>query len=131
MSVALQIRDETTTGETTLAFSLDFLEPRITVRDLIETRVQQEVDNYNQRHPTLFKGLVQPTSAEVALNGFKIPRTKRIDVEEQIQKALAAFGTSALIVIINDRQAESLDEAFVITPESVVVFLKLVPLVGG
>jgi len=35
------------------------------------------------------------------------------------------------MVLVDDRQAESLDEDIVVKPETRVSFLKLVPLVGG
>ena len=44
MSVALKVRDETTSGEITLEFELRVLSEQITVRDLIKQRVYEEVD---------------------------------------------------------------------------------------
>ena len=43
MSVTLTIRDENTAGDTTHTLTLDFLTERITVRELIRSRVYQEV----------------------------------------------------------------------------------------
>ena len=131
MSVALRIRDETTSGEITMEFELKVLSERITLRDLIKQRVYQEVDNYNSNAPDMFRGLVQPSHSEKVLNGFKLRKEQKVDRDRQFENALAAFGTSALVVIVNDRQLESLDESIIITPKTVVSFLKLVPLVGG
>lgn len=131
MSVALRVRDETTSGEITLEFELKVLSEKITIRDLIKQRVYEEVDNYNKKAPDMFRGLVQPSHSEKVLNGFKLKKQHKVDRDKQYENALAAFGTSALIVIVNDRQAESLDEEIIITPKTVVSFLKLVPLVGG
>jgi hypothetical protein len=63
MPATLTIRDETTTGDTLHEWSLDFLTERITVRELIRSRVYQEVQDYNLRLPTHYRGLVQPTDA--------------------------------------------------------------------
>lgn len=131
MSVALRIRDETTSGEITMEFELKVLSERITLRDLIKQRVYQEVDNYNRNAPDMFRGLVQPSHSEKVLNGFRLRKEQKVDRDQQFENALTAFGTSALIVIVNDRQLESLDESIIITPKTVVSFLKLVPLVGG
>jgi len=131
MSVALQIRDETTAGEITMEFELKVLSKKITVRELIKQRVYEEVTNYNKNAPDIFRGLVQPSNSEQKINGFKLKKTKKVDSEKQCQMALDAFGTSSMIVIINDRQAESLDDEIFITPNTIVSFLKLVPLVGG
>ena len=131
MSVALQIRDETTSGDITREFKLEILSEKITVRELIRKRVFEEVDAYNRQAPGRFHGLIQPTESEQALNGLKIRKVKKVDPEKQYRKAIDAFGTLSLMVIVNDRQVESLDDEIIITPKTVVTFLKLVPLVGG
>jgi len=131
MSVALKVRDETSSGEITMEFELTVLSEKITIRDLIKKRVFDEVDNYNKNAPDMFRGLVQPSESEKAVNGFKLKKRKKVDREKQFKMAAEAFGTSSLIVIVNDRQAESLDEEIIIGPRTLVSFLKLVPLVGG
>ena len=56
---------------------------------------------------------------------------KTIDWEEQFRRACEAFETNSIFVLIDDRQAESLDEEFEIGVETEVQFVKLIPLVGG
>lgn len=131
MSVALKVRDETSTGEITMEFELRVLSEKITVLELIKQRVYEEVDNYNKNAPTMFRGLVQPSHSEKVLNGFKLIKSKKVNRDNQFDKAVEAFGTSSLIVIVNDRQVEELDDEIIITPRTIVSFLKLVPLVGG
>jgi len=131
MALALTVRDETTTGEVTLEFELKVLSEKITVGELIKQRVYEEVDNYNKHAPDMFRGLVQPSHSEKVLNGFKLRKKQTVDRDSQYEKAIEAFGTSSLIVIVNERQAENLDEEIFVTPKTVVSFLKLVPLVGG
>ena len=68
----LTIRDEELTGKTIHEFSLDFLTEHVTVRELIRSRVYQEVKDHNFRqYQTKFRGLVNPTDAERTLNGFR------------------------------------------------------------
>lgn len=131
MSVALKVRDETSSGEITMEFELTVLSEKITIRDLIKQRVFDEVDNYNKNAPDMFRGLVQPSESEKSVNGFKLKKRKKIDREKQFQMAIDAFGTSSLIVIVNDRQSETLEEEIIIGPRTLVSFLKLLPLVGG
>lgn len=131
MPVQLTVRDETTAGEKSGDIVLEFLTERITVRELIRSRVYQEVQDYNQRQPTYFRGLVQPTDAEKTLNGYKLKKPRQIDWKEQFDLAIKAFESNRILVLVNDRQAESLDEEFVIAPGTDVVFLKLTLLVGG
>lgn len=131
MSSTLTVYDETLSGDRTPACTLDFLSERVTVRELIRKRVYQEVQDYNLRLPEIFHGLVQPTDTERALNGFRLRTPRRIDWEEQAERALEAFGRNGFMVLVDDRQAESLDEEIVIGLDTAVSFLKLVPLVGG
>ena len=133
MSTALTIRDETTFsfGSADEGFTLDLLSERITLRELIRTRVYQEVRDYNLHQPEYFHGLVQPSDAERSLNGFKMRKRRRIDPERQFELARRAFYSNGFILLIDDRQVDELEEEIEIRPDTTVTFLKLVPLVGG
>ncbi len=134
MSTTLTIRDETTSsfsGDNDEEFTLDVLTERLTVRELIRTRVYREVRDYNLRQPEYFRGLVQPTDAERTLNGFKVRRGRRIDPEKQFERAVESFYRNGFLVLVNDRQVDELEEEIEIRPDTTVTFLKLVPLVGG
>jgi hypothetical protein len=131
MSATLTIRDETTAGETLNEFSLDFLKERISVRELIRSRVFQEVKDYNAHRPAVFRGLVQPTDAEATLNGFKLRKPRQIDWQQQFDKAVDAFEASQVLILVDDKQVDALDEEIEIRPETRVTFLRLALLVGG
>ncbi len=134
MTTTLTIRDETTFAfgnDAEGAFTLDVLTERITVRDLIRTRVYQEVRDYNLRQPGYFRGLVQPTDAERTLNGFKMRQGRRLDPEKQFEKAIESFYRNGFLVLVNDKQVDELEEEIEVRPDTTVTFLKLVPLVGG
>ncbi|WP_437094389.1 hypothetical protein [Streptomyces sp. enrichment culture] len=123
--------DETTTGERCAARGLEIAEERLTVRELIRRRVFQEVAEYNARTPEVFQGLVQPTDAERAVNGYALKEPRRIDPEEQTGLALRAFAGNGFLVLAGDRQVTDPDEEIDLPPGTEVTFLKLVPLVGG
>jgi hypothetical protein len=89
------------------------------------------VQEYNLSSEEYFRGLVQPTDAERVLNGYRLRRRRKIDWEEQAQRALEAFRRNGFLVLVDDRQAESLDEEIEIRLGTHVSFIKLVPLVGG
>jgi hypothetical protein len=127
----LKIFDITTLGDTGPVFVLDFLTERITVRELIRSRVYQEVKDYNTRQPEYFRSLVQPTDAEQTLNGYKLRNPRQIDWEKQFEQAIAAFQRNGFIILVDDEQVTELEQEIVIQPETAVTFLKLVPLVGG
>jgi hypothetical protein len=131
MAATLTVRDETTAGQTLYEFALEVLTERLTVRELIRSRVYQEVQDYNLRRPEQFRSLVQPTDAEQTLNGFKLKKPRQIDWKKQYEMAVEAFEVNRFLILVDDRQAESLDEEIVINPETRVSFLKLTPLVGG
>ena len=133
MSTTLTIRDETTfsLGSDDKEFTLDVPTERITVRELIRTRVYQEVGDYNLRQPEYFRGLVQPSDAERTLNGYKMRRRRRLDPQRQFEGAIESFNRNGFFVLVNDRQVEELEEEIEIRPDTTIAFLKLVPLIGG
>jgi hypothetical protein len=134
----LTIRDESATGNVTNELTLDVLSETITVRELIRSRVYQEVQEYNLRQrqagttgPATFRGLVTPTDAEKTLNGVRLRKVREIDWKDQFDKACDAFERNGFFVLIDDKQAESLEQQFTIGATTTVSFVKLVPLVGG
>lgn len=134
MLSTLTVRDESMFGllHAPHSFTLNFETNFVSVRELIQARVQQEVEEYNTNQSEYFRGLVQPSVAEQTLNGFKMPKEKKsIDWREQYEKAIAAFERNGFIVLVDDYQIEGLDEIIEIEKHTSVTFLKLVPLVGG
>jgi hypothetical protein len=130
----LTIRDETASGSVTNELTLDGLNESITVRELIRSRVYQEVQDYNlrQRQGAVdFKGLVTPTDAEKSLNGVRLKKAREIDWKDQYEKACDAFGRNGFFILIDDQQADDLDETIMLRHDTTVSFVKLVPLVGG
>lgn len=126
------VRDETSSGQSLWELSLEFLSERITVRELLRERVHHEVREFNrQQDKLIFHGLVQPENAERTLNGSKLKSPRPLDWETQFKLAVEGFSTNAFFILIDNRQAESLDEEFVVGPQTTVSFIKLTPLVGG
>ncbi len=128
------IRDETTSGTRSDAIELTFPTECITVRELIRERVYQEVQDYNRKAEageTVFKGLIQPSESEIALNGYRIRKGKLVDWKDQFEKACEAYETNRMLVLVGDRQTESLEETIELSRGVEVTFLKLVMLVGG
>ncbi|MFL5340154.1 MAG: hypothetical protein ACJ8F7_08375 [Gemmataceae bacterium] len=131
MTATLTIRDETLGGDALPAWSLDVLTERLTVRELIRSRVYQEVQDFNLKQGREFRGLVQPEGAEKSLNGWKLKKPRKLDWHKQFDRAVEAFTANQVLILVNDRQAESLDEEIVVAPDTTVTFLRLMPLVGG
>lgn len=131
MPTTVHMLDQTTGGGTTGQTVVEFLTERVTVRELLRARVYQEVQDYNLAKPGVFRGLVQPTDAEAALNGYVLKKAREIDWKKQYDAALAAFQKRAFLLLVGDRQVTDPDEEILLEPGQEVTFLKLVPLVGG
>ncbi len=131
MPATITIHDETSSGQKTHSFTLECLTERMTVRELIRARIYQEVQDYNTREPEYFRGLVEPTQAERTLNGYRLRERRKLDWQEQFQRATEAFERNGFFVLVGDKQAERLDDDFEVKVDTEVSFVKLLPLVGG
>ena len=133
MLTLLNVQDQSTAslGKTEHTFRVRISGDSISVRELIRSRVYQEVDEFNNRQPEVFQLLVQPAEAERTRNGFRLPRPRSIDAHDQFEKAIEAFERNGFVVLADDRQVEQLDASITLKPDTLVTFLKLVPLVGG
>lgn len=131
MSEKLMIRDTTTSGRTLHEWALEVLTERISVRELIRSRVYQEVQDYNQNQQLPYRGLIQPGPKEKSLNGSQASENRLIDWKAQFDLATAAFERNQILILCNDKQMESLEEEIEIKTDTCVTFLKLTMLVGG
>ncbi len=127
----LLINDETAVGKILNQISLEVASEMITVKELIMLRVNYEVEVYNQKLPDYFSGLVQPTEAESVLNGYKMREKRKIDAEKQCFIALKAFQENGYFILIDNHQAETVDENILVASDTTISFVKLTPLVGG
>lgn len=131
MSVTLTIKDETAAGITINEVQVSFASELTTVKEIICARVGAEVEQYNNKMPEYFKGLVQPGEAERTLNGYKLKDRKKVDAEKQCLVALDAFQKNGFFLLIDNIQSESPEQMVVINPKTNISFIKLTPLVGG
>jgi hypothetical protein len=119
--------DETTSGERAEALTLEFLTERVTVRELIRSRIYQEVTEHNARTNLVRSVLFRRAPVEEKLNGPE----RKVDWEAQFEKALQAFEGNGFLLFAGDRQLIELDEEIELRHDTEVTFLRLVPLVGG
>ena len=127
----LTIHDRTASGRGVDSTVIDDLPDRITVRDLIRTRVRDEVARYNLKPTNTYRGLVAPDGAVQDILGYRLNTPRHIDWERQADAAITAFGRNGFFILINGTQALELDEEISVADTSDVAFVKLVPLVGG
>ncbi len=131
MPVTIHVWDEVVPGPRSEAKWVTVLEAETTAREIIRSRVRQEVECHNQSLPEVFCGLVQPEESERILNGFRMRVKRPLDWEAQFERACSSFKRNGFLLIVDGRQATDLDERIEVRAESEVQFVKLVPLVGG
>ena len=127
----ITLKDENFAGEALSQILIEIEKDSCTLKEIIEKRVEAEVEKYNKVLPKYFTGLVQPTESEVTLNGYLIGNRRKIDVEKQVFVALNAFQKNSFFVLVDDEQITELDEVIELQSERKISFIKLTPLVGG
>jgi hypothetical protein len=129
--VSVTIKDQSGAGKVTATVTLDGIDSRITVRDLIRTRVREEVARYNAASTDIFHGPVMPDEAEPTPDGYRMPRRRHLDWEKQADNALHAFARNGFFVLVGGRQVTDPDEILELTADTDIRFIRLVQLVGG
>jgi hypothetical protein len=132
MTLAINLIDQTTSGDVYAKTHLKLVSERMTLRELLALRLRDEVNRFNQKQKdSVFSGFVQPSDTEVELNGFRMRKPRQIDFDTQLNLAIEAFQSNGYFVLLDDQQIVDLDEPLTLREASEVSFIKLVPLVGG
>jgi hypothetical protein len=129
--ISVTIKDTSGTGRAVATITLDGIDDRITLRDLVRTRVRDEVARYNAAQGEYFAGLVMPDGAKATPEGFRMPAPRPVDWAQQAKRALDAFSRNGFFVLVDDRQVTDLDEELRLTVDSDIRFIRLVQLAGG
>jgi hypothetical protein len=130
-TITLTITDETAGGKVTNEVNISFENELSTVQEIIRARVFAEVEAYDTKLPEYYRGLIQPGETEQTLNGYKMKKRRRVDAEQQYLTALDAFQKNGFFLLIDNIQAESLEQMVLINQNTSISFIKLTPLVGG
>lgn len=131
MPKSVTVCDETMSGNMLHQRTIDLPGHCITIRELIRNRVFQEVRDYNVSQSPDFKGLIRPNDAEPTVSGCRLRSPRKIDWRQQYQRAVSAFRSKQILIVVDDRQVDSLHEEIKITSDTRVAFLRLAPLVAG
>jgi len=127
----LIIRDENGLGNVYHEMELSFDKVKVSIRDIITERIYQEVEKYNQQTANYKYSLVKPKEDEIRLNNPKNKKRRLINAEKQVEVALKAFDNNGFFLLVDNLQAENLDQTVEIKSNTSVSFIKLTPLVGG
>ena len=109
----------------------------LSLRAFLQRVVQMEVEAFKlrQEERKLIRVLSKSEIAEgvdkgkVDMGGRDLEQ--EVDVNEAIENALLAFEDGFYYVFVDDLQIQTLDTQIDVFPHSKVLFLRLVPLVGG
>jgi hypothetical protein len=113
------------------ALTLVDLPQRLTLRDLIRTRVREEVARYNAERSGTFRGLVRPEDAEETPRGYRVAPGRLLEWEKQARVAEKAFEQNGFFVLVGGKQVDDLDAELDLGVDTDLCFVRLVPLVGG
>jgi hypothetical protein len=131
MSVALKVVDQTLGVHPPITRQLRLVSERTTLREVLRRRIDEEVAELNAGRDEI-QPLVTPAEQERRLNGEKpVPTPRIVDAGKQFSAAVEAFERRRIVIIVDRQQVLDLDQPIVVTPDTEVRFLKLVPLVGG
>jgi len=138
MTQTILVRESVLGNPDSHEFTLEVPAEQVTVRELIRSRVYQEVKDLNLKanaraRAPRYSGLVEIPEAEQILNGSKDSDSKRkpIDWQPHFKKAIEAFEQKQFLILVNEKQAETLDQQFQVQADTVVSFVRLTPLAGG
>lgn len=129
------IRDESMCGSKFREFCFEIPEEQISAHELLRSRVYQEVKELNARiasQPTSHQDeLVPLTTSELELNGSRRQGAEPADFRTQLDRAIEAFKSNQVLILIDGRQVASLEEPIELTPKTDIRFLRLTLLMGG
>lgn len=116
--------------------SLD-LENTTTLRDLLTQIVRSEVASFEDRQrQRRLTQVLSPAQISLGIDQGKVDSggsdlEQTVDVEAAIATALQAFADGLYVVFLDEQQQGTLEDVVTLKPDSQLLFLRLVPLVGG
>jgi hypothetical protein len=146
-ALLLQIQESTVTVRDLIRFRV---EAEVDRQNFVVELAQQQTNAWDaETRRRQARWLVTPNPAEVALNGERgafgagtkpylevqnnpSPKAQPcFDIEAMVQTAWNGFEENAYLVLIDDGQANALDDVLTLREATEVVFVRLTPLVGG
>jgi hypothetical protein len=124
-------------SDTSWELFINQVQVKYTLRELITSVVQQEVDTYNQKYhqnrlsPVLTFDDIEQGKADGKIGLSGKSSYPIIDSQKEVEKAVKAFRTGQYYVFVDDAQVNDLDDEVVLKANSKVAFLRLMPLRGG
>lgn len=105
----LVVEDRSTAGHVLGGARMADLPDRLTLRELLVSRVRHEVADHNADPGTVFAGLVQPEDSIAHSDGAHLDRPRRLDPDVQVRALLEAVRAGVVSFELDGRRLESLD----------------------
>lgn len=123
----LTIRDQSMTGNPLGELFLQIPSTKISVRELIKNRVFQEVKEANANVVAEFNSpsQVRTERGTHPAEAISPPMPPLTDWRVQFDKALTAFKTNRILILVDGDQVESLETELEVTASTEVNFLRL------
>lgn len=141
MSIVLKVVEKVVGEPDRLVSQLKLVSQRVVASDVVAQHLTSEIEQENRKrqrhvidHQRVSSFLVGITShpTEAALNARKKPsKPAALDPKQELPAALAAIQDHQVIMLFDERQIDDLTTELTVTDTSEVVFLRLVPLIGG
>ena len=126
----LIIKEENFAGKVLNEISVQLSKELLTVGELIQLRVEQEVEKHNACIQK--KGTAYTHEIESQLNQRNaFTQGKLADPEKETFRAWEAFKNNQVFILIDQKQAESLEQEILANENTKVSFIQMTPLVGG
>jgi hypothetical protein len=127
----LTISDQTGGERPAPGITLPAVPDRLTAQELIRLRIREEVARHNASRVERLGGILQLNPDEVARNRARPSTGTALDWEEHAAAACRSFERNRYYLFVGGRQVTGLDQEIDLTGDPEVLFLKLLPLVGG
>ncbi len=141
MSIAITVEAKTigqrNPSDTSWEVFIDQIQVKYTLKELITSVVQEEVNSYNQKYhqnrlsPVLSYDEIEQGKADGKIVSAVSSGYSTIDAQKAIEKALNAFEMSHYYVIVDGIQVSNLDDEVKLELNSKVRFIRVIPLSGG
>ena len=114
-------------GQRTVPVSVTVPSARLSVRELIARKIEQEFLECADRQRPGLSG--EAFSSEELLGAA--PPVLHGDAREEVERAQQAFAAREFMVVVDNQRVCEADDVLVIGPEARVEFIKILPMVGG
>ena len=135
MQIEVRSKVPGTADSTLPAVLIELAQETTTLRELIRRAVLEQI-NVTKADPARSRAMLDrqyltPEDVRAQAGTGTVRVTAPIDEVQEVERAMRAFERRAFAVFCGGQQVETLDEAVTLRLGEPVVFLRLVPLVGG